>query len=142
MILTTFQTKYIEWELDVEDGLDGYDPLGKIVFLGDEGKIEDDCTYLDSFFEALSQGFPKIEVGKTIAIDPIVEPNDVVCECSSDRLKIIYGSQIAIVFNLVDFLNNFREALERFIETIDTLTHQAGQEKRRLFQIREYLDRI
>lgn len=140
MILTTFQTKYIEWELDVEDGLDGYDPLGKIVVLGDEGKIEDDCTYLDYFFEALSQGFPKIEVGKTIAFDPIVEPNDIVCECSSDRLKIIYGSQIAIVFNLVDFFNNFREALERFIETIDTLTHQAGQEKRRLFQIREYLD--
>lgn len=141
MIFTKFQTKYIEWELDIEDELDAYDALGKIVFLGNEGKIEDDCTYLDSFFEALALGFPQIEVGKTIVIDPIVEPNDIVFECTSDRLKISYGSQIAIVFNLVEFLNDCREAIERFVETIDTLTHQAKQEKRRLFYLREYLDR-
>ncbi|MBO9997514.1 MAG: hypothetical protein J7641_00680 [Cyanobacteria bacterium SID2] len=132
--------RYIEWILDTEDGLDAYDPLGKIVILGDEGNIEEKSTYLDAFFEALAEGTKCIKPGKIVTIDSWVEPDDIIFDRTSDRLVISYGNWRANILDRVRFLNDLRQAIQELVEQIDELASQEGQEKRKLTKLRNFLD--
>jgi len=131
---------YITWELDVEDGLDAYDPLGRIVILGDEGKVEEESTYLDAFFEALIEGTQRIEIGKTITVDPLVEPNDIIFQLTSGKLTISYCSFAATILDKVKFSDDLRQAIDKLVNELDGLTFQKGQEKRKLAKLRNYLN--
>jgi len=132
--------RYIEWILDTEDGLDAYDPLGKIVILGDEGNIEEKRTYLDAFFEALAEGTKCIKPGEIVTIDPWIEPDDIIFDYTSDRLVISYGNWRANILDRVRFLNDLRQAIQELVEQIDELASQEGQEKRKLTKLRNFLD--
>jgi len=132
--------RYIEWILDTEDGLDAYDPLGKIVILGDEGKIEEESTYLDAFFEALAEGAKRIKPGEIVTIDPLIEPDDIIFDYTSDRLVVSYGHWRATILDRVRFLNDLRQAIQKLVEKIDELASQEGQEKRKLTKLRNFLD--
>ncbi|GEM_PF-1402970 len=131
---------YITWELDVEDGLDAYDPLGRIVILGDEGKVEEESTYLDAFFEALIEGTQRIEIGKTITVDPLVEPNDIIFKLTYGQLTISYCSFAATILDKVKFSDDLRQAIDKLVNELDDLTFQKGQEKRKLAKLRNYLN--
>lgn len=131
---------YIEWVLDSEDGLDAYDPLGKIVILGDEGKIEEGNTYLDAFFEALAEGARCIKSGEIVKIDPLIEPDDIIFDDTSDRLIISYGGWEAIISDRIKFFNDLRHAIQELVATIDKLASQENQERRCLIKLRNFLD--
>ena len=129
---------YLQWELDTEDGLDAHDPLGNISIIGDEGKLEEKCTYIDAFLEALVEGVEQMEVGKTINIDPLVEPNDLEFDCTSNVLKINYGNQQVTISNPWQFAEDVQKVIEELIEVLDELADKANQSKRKLFKLRQY----
>ncbi|MGK7885338.1 MAG: hypothetical protein AB4057_12035 [Crocosphaera sp.] len=131
---------YVNWNLDTEEKLDAYDPLGSIILVGESGKIEEQCTYLDGFFEALIEGVKKIEIGKLITIDPLIEPDDIEFDYRDQlNLKINYGSQQVIITNTTKFTEDFKKAVKDLVKTLDDLAEQAGQKKRKLIRLRSFL---
>ena len=134
--------KYLKWNLDTEEGIDVYDPLGDIKIFGDEGKIVEESTYLDAFFEALVEAAQNIKIGKNISVDPIVEPNNLEFDCQKDFLKITYGQQQAILFERNQFINEVQEAVKEFLEILDRQSEIAQQKKPKLVKLRNYIELI
>jgi hypothetical protein len=130
---------YIKWELDTEDELDAYDPLGRISILGDEGKIEEECTYIDAFFEAIIDGVQRMEIGKIIRVDPLIEPDDIVFRYTSEELFISYGNSSTTILDVIKFLDDLRNTIESLVIVFDKLTLQKGQKPRELIYLREFL---
>ena len=130
---------YLEWNLDTEEGIDVYDPLGDIKILGDEGKIVEESTYLDAFFEALIEAVQNIEIGKSISVDPIVEPNNIEFDCQKDFLKVTYGQQQAVLFQRNQFVKEVQEAVEELLKILDKQSKIAKQQKPKLVKLRNYL---
>jgi hypothetical protein len=134
---------YVYWNLDTEDKLDAYDPLGSIILVGDTGKIEEPCTYLDVFFEALIEGVENIEIGKLVTIDPLIEPDDIEFDYRDQlNLKINYGSQQVIITKITKFTKDFKKSVKELVETLDNLAKKVGKEKRNLARLRSYLTKI
>ncbi|ERN39811.1 hypothetical protein KR51_00037230 [Rubidibacter lacunae KORDI 51-2] len=131
---------YITWVLDTEDGFDAYDPLGKIVILGDEGNIEESNTYLDAFFEALAEGAKHIKSGEVIVIDPLIEPDVIVFDFTLEKLVVNYGIWKAVVSDKEKFMSDLRRAVQEFVTILDELVTQQGQKKRALAKLRNFLD--
>ena len=133
---------YIEWKLDEDEDeeLDAYDPVGLIIIRGENGVIKENSTYLDAFFEAIIKGIQQVEVGKTIAIDPLVEPDDIFFECNAEQLNISYDNSTTKIYDKVKFLNDLRHAVYDLVNTIDELTQSACQEKRKLFILRRFIE--
>ena len=129
---------YLEWNLDTEEGIDVYDPLGDLKILGDEGKIVEESTYLDAFFEALVEAVQNIEIGKSISVDPIVEPNNLEFDCQRDFLKVIYGQQQAILFQKNQFVKEVHEAVEELLKILDKQSEIAKQQKPKLVKLQNY----
>lgn len=57
---------YLEWNLDIKEGADLYDPIGYITISGDQGIITEEYTYLDAFFEAFVDGVERIEIENVV----------------------------------------------------------------------------
>jgi hypothetical protein len=131
---------YVKWTLDLEDGeLKPFDLLGTITIIGDRGQIEDRCTYLDAFFEALVKGIQYIERKPIIEIDTLVEPDDIIFDCTGKNLVINYGKQQATIFNEKKFLKNVKEAIEKLLNTIDDETIATKEAKPILDILRSFL---
>ncbi len=130
---------YVKWKLDSEDDLDVYDPLGEISIIGDVGNLEDSCTYLDAFLEAFVDGIQLSETGKTIRIDPLVEPDDIIFRFDLDSIHLSYGNQIVIISNQQKFVTDLQESIKKFVETLDELALKEGKEKRQLLKLRNYI---
>ena len=130
---------YLQWNLDTEDGIDVVDPVGDLCIIGDEGKLVEKYTYLDSFFEALVEAASSIEAGKGTVVDPIVEPNDICFELQGDFLKIIYGQQKTTILNAKQFAKDVREAVTKLLKILDKQSELQKQPKRKLTRLREYL---
>ena len=131
---------YLKWNLDTEEDIDPYDPLGNIEILGDEGKLTEEYTYLDAFFEALIEAVKYIEVGKSISIDPMVEPNNLQFDCEKEALKIIYGQQQAIILNKDQFIDDVQKAVKNLLKILDRQSELAKQQKPKLIKLRSYLN--
>ena len=130
---------YLKWNLDTEEGIDVYDPLGDIKIFGDEGEIVEESTYLDAFFEALVEAAQNIEIGKSISVDPIVEPNNLEFDCQRDFLKVTYGQQQAILFQRNQFVKEVQKAVEELLKILDKQSEIAKQQKPKLVKLRNYL---
>jgi hypothetical protein len=131
--------KYLQWELDLEDGLDPHDLLGKLVIHGDNGQLIEDCTFLDDFLAVFVDGLHQAKAGEIVAIDPIIEPNDVIFEIKDGELLISYGKQNVTIQNLDKFKLNLKEAIEELVILIDQMTLDLGEEKRKLAKLRNFI---
>jgi len=66
----------ISWKLDNEDGPDPVDPTGELYLSsGGPGFISEEYTYLDSWFDALTDGFQAARNGVTRIIEILEEPD-------------------------------------------------------------------
>jgi len=66
----------ISWKLDNEDGLDPVDPTGEICLSSKgSGLIFEEYTYLDSWFDALADGFLAAEKGVPGIVEILEEPD-------------------------------------------------------------------
>ena len=110
---------YVQWTLDLEDGIDPYDPLGTIKIVGDEGYIEDKCTYLDGYFEAIMLGVESLEKGKTIGIDPFIEPDEIIFNYTNDYLLLGYGKQQAKIINVKKFVTDVCQSIQDLLDVLD-----------------------
>jgi hypothetical protein len=131
---------YFQWELDLEDSLDPYDPLGEISIKGDEGGIKERCTFLDNFFEAIVNGFQQVDTDKTIRIDLGIEPDDIVFKLEFGRLNITYGEQSVTILDVQKFAADLQECVKNLVASIDEATNKLGLEKRQLSKLRNYID--
>ncbi|MGL5078112.1 MAG: hypothetical protein ACRDBG_20105, partial [Waterburya sp.] len=110
---------YLNWTLDIEDGIDAYDPLGSITILGDEGKLTEESTYLDAFFEALIKGSQNFEKGKIIEIETLVEPYDIIFDYTGRYLVLNYRNQKTIILDINQFIKDVYNAVKALTETLD-----------------------
>lgn len=132
---------YLEWNLDLEEGADLYDPVGNIKILGDEGIFEERYTYLDAFFEVFVEGAECMKIENVIKVDPLVEPNDILFSCKGSILKIEYGTQRAIIFNCYQFLEEVQKAVAKLGEILDEFADNSKQQKRKLIRLRGFLQK-
>ncbi len=131
---------YLNWNLDTEDGIDAYDPLGDIIILGDRGKLEEKSTYLDAFFEALIQGSQRFKKGKIVEIDTLVEPDDLVFDYTDKNLVIYYGKQKALILDTNQFVQDVYDAVKTLIETLDKAATEAKEEFPKLKILRNFVE--
>ena len=132
---------YLQWNLDIEEGIDIFDPLGNLKIIGDEGEIIENSTYLDAFFEALVEAVQKIKTETNISVDPIVEPNNLEFNCQKDTIKIDYGQQQATIFDKDKFIKDIREAVSELLKILDERSQQTKQPKRKLIKLRNFLEK-
>ncbi|WP_038296475.1 hypothetical protein, partial [[Scytonema hofmanni] UTEX B 1581] len=125
---------YLEWNLDMEEGANLYDPVGNIKISGDEGIITEEYTYIDAFFEAFVEGVERMKVEDIVRVDPLVEPNDIIFSQKNSLLEIKYGSQKAIIFNKSQFLEEVKNAVTKLIEILDEFADSTKQERREMFR--------
>jgi hypothetical protein len=133
---------YLKWNLDTEEELDAYDPLGEIAIIGNQGKLEEKCTYLDAFFEALVQGIQRIKKGEVIEIDPLVEPDDIIFDYTGENLIISYGKQQTTIFDEDQLIKNLQEAVKNLLERLDNAAINAKEKTPKLLALREFLHSI
>ncbi len=131
---------YLQWDLDIEEGIDIVDPLGNLKIIGDEGNIVEDGTYLDAFFEALVEAAQKIKTETNISVDPIVEPNNLEFNCQKNTIKINYGQQQAIIFDKNKFIKDVGEAVSELLKILDEQSQQTKQAKRELIKLRNFIE--
>jgi TATA-box binding protein (TBP) (component of TFIID and TFIIIB) len=131
---------YLQWDLDIEESIDIFDPLGNLKIIGDEGKIIEDSTYLDAFFEALVEAAQKIKTETNISVDPIVEPNNLEFNCQKNTIKINYGQQQAIIFDKNKFIKDVGEAVSELLKILDEQSQQTKQPKRELIKLRNFIE--
>lgn len=132
---------YLNWNLDTEDGIDAYDPLGDIIIIGDRGKLEEKSTYLDAFFEALIQGSQRFKKGKIVEIDTLVEPDDLVFDYTDNNLVIYYGKQKALILDTNQFVQDVYDAVKTLIETLDKAATEAKEEFPKLKILRNFVEK-
>ena len=130
---------YLKWNLDTEEGIDVFDPLGDLKIYGDEGKLIEENTYLDAFFEALVEASKSIEVGRSIIVDPVVEPDNIEFNCKKDALEIIYGQQKTVVHDRKQFVEDVRQAVRELLRMLDEQSEFEKQQKPKLSKLRNYL---
>ena len=129
---------YIQWTLDLEDGVDPYDPLGTIKIIGDEGYIQDKCTYLDSYFKAIVLGIQSLKKGKIISVDPL-ESHDLEFDYTNDYLLLGYGEQHAKIFNVDKFITDVCKSIQDLLDVLDAASVRENK-KRPSFEIfREFI---
>lgn len=132
---------YLQWDLDIEDGIDIVDHLGNLKITGDEGNIVENSTYLDAFLEALVEAAQKIKTETNISVDPIVEPNNLDFNCQKDTIKINYGQQQATIFDKDKFIKDVREAVSELLKILDEQSQQTKQPKRKLIKLRNFIEK-
>jgi hypothetical protein len=120
---------YIRWLLEREEEIDPYDALGTIIIAGDEDQIEDRCTFLDAYFEALVLGIQNMEKGKKIEIDPLVEAEDIIFDYTGNNLIISYGKQQATIYNTNKFVEDIHKSVENFLKILDGVPVGANEER-------------
>jgi ribosome-associated translation inhibitor RaiA len=132
---------YLNWNLDIEDEIDAYDPLGSIIIMGDRGEIEEKCTYLDAFFEALIEGNQHLEKGKIIEVDTLVEPDNLVLDYTGNCLLLSYGKQEAIILDTEQYVQDVYNAVKSLVEILDSAAIKAKEQKPKLIKLRNFIQK-
>ncbi|GEM_PF-2183016 len=85
----------ISWKLDNEDGPDPVDPTGELYLSsGVSGLIFEEYTYLDSWFDALADGFLAAKKGDPGIMEILEEPDALKFEPLGHRgVRIAYKDQ-------------------------------------------------
>jgi len=129
---------YLKWNLDREKGIDVADPTGDFYIIGDEGEIAEKFTNIDVFFEVLVEGAKNIKIGKSVVIDPLIEPNEFHFDYQDRILQITYGRQQTTILNRNKFIEDVYQAVTELLAILDRESEQEQQPKRSLVKLREY----
>lgn len=129
---------YLKWNLDQENGIDLVDPTGDFYIIGDEGEIAEKFTNIDVFFEVLVEGANNIKIGKSVVIDPFVEPNEFHFDYQDRILQITYGRQQTTILNRNKFIQDVYQAVTQLLEILDQQSEKVQQPKRSLPKLRAY----
>lgn len=129
--------KYLKWELDTETPIDPQEPLGTIVILGEKGILEEKDIYLDSFFEAMINAIDSLKINGFAKVD-ILESYDFLIYKKENSLQIEFESQRVLLKNFQEFSREILEAINDFLQLIDKISEDMGQEKEKLATLRKY----
>ncbi|MEI6331353.1 MAG: hypothetical protein WCP16_19075 [Pseudanabaena sp. ELA645] len=134
--------RYIEWNLDIEEGANLYDPIGNMKISGDEGDLAEEYTYLDAFFEAFVEGIERMKLEDVVRVDPLIESNDIVFYCKGSLLKIQYGTQQTTILNKLQFIEEIQKAVIDLVKILDEFAEKSKQPKRSLIKLRAFSQRL
>ena len=129
---------YLKWNLDHEKGIDVADPTGDFYIIGDEGEIAEKFTNIDVFFEVLVEGAKNIKIGKSVVIDPLIEPHEFHFDYQDRILQITYGRQQTTILDRNKFIADVHQAVTELLVILDRQSEQEQQPKRSLTKLREY----
>lgn len=129
---------YLKWNLDYEKEIDLGDPTGDFYIIGDEGEIAEKFTNIDVFFEVLVEGANNIKIGKSVVIDPFIEPNEFHFDYQDRILQITYGRQQTTILNRNKFIQDVYQAVTQLLEILDQQSEKVQQPKRSLPKLRAY----
>lgn len=129
---------YLKWNLDREKGIDLVDPTGDFYIIGDEGEIAEKFTNIDVFFEVLVEGAKNIKIGKSVVIDPLIEPNEFHFDYQDRILQITYGRQQTTILDRNKFIEDVYQAVTELLAILDQQSEKEQQPKRSLVKLREY----
>lgn len=134
--------KYIEWNLDIDEGANLYDPIGDMKISGDEGDVAEEYTYLDAFFEAFVEGIERMKLEDVVRVDPLIESNDIVFCCKGSLLKIQYGTQQTTILNKFQFIEEVQKSVIDLVKMLDEFAEKSNQPKRSLIKLRAFSQRL
>ncbi|MEY2831454.1 MAG: hypothetical protein RLZZ574_712, partial [Cyanobacteriota bacterium] len=110
---------YLKWTLDREDKIDLVAPTGDFYIIGDEGEITEKFTNIDVFFEVLVEGANNLKIGKSIVVDPLIEPNEFHFDYQDRILQITYGQQQTTVLDRQKFIADVYQAVTELLAILD-----------------------
>lgn len=128
---------YLKWNLS-EGEIDVVDPMGDLYILGDEGKIVEKFTNLDVFLGVLVEASNSIKIGKSVVIDPLIEPHEFHFDFQDRILTINYGRQQTNILNRSQFLENIGQAVTELLAVLDEQSTKENKPKRDLIKLRNY----
>ena len=131
-------TSYLKWNLNADTDIDVTDPMGDFYIIGDEGEIAEKFTNLDVFFEVVVEGAKNIRIGKSVVIDPLIEPHEFHFDYQDRILQITYGRQQVTISDRNKFLLDVERAVTELLEILDQQSAKNHQPKRSLAKLREY----
>ncbi|MEQ8974834.1 MAG: hypothetical protein RIE73_31175 [Coleofasciculus sp. C1-SOL-03] len=105
----------IEWKLDEEGGIDPIDPVGDIVISDGDRTIQEESTYLDSWFDALITGAKNITSVNSLVIDIAEEPHALRLTQVLQGLQISYKDKTIWVAELDEFIKTLKQSATSFI---------------------------
>lgn len=129
---------YLKWNIDREKGIDVADPTGDFYIVGDEGEIAEKFTNIDVFFEVLVEGAENIKIGKSVVIDPLVEPHEFHFDYQDRILQITYGRQQVTILDRNKFVADVHQAVTELLEILDRQSAAEQQPPRKLLKLRSY----
>lgn len=130
---------YLDWNLDMEEEANLYDPIGNLKIIGDKGTIVEDYTYLDAFFEAFAKGIERLKVEDVVIVDPLIEPNDIIFHRKNNLLEIEYGNQKTVIFNELEFTEEFKNAVIKLIGILDEFAVAEKKQSLKLTILRNFV---
>lgn len=122
----------IEWKLDEQDGLDPIDTLGNITVTDGERTIQEESTYLDSWFDALITGLKGVQAGKSLTVEIVEEPEPLIFKPDRFGLQISYQNQSIYVNKVDEFIQTLKRAAKDFLLRVDQMT---GAERNQLLNL-------
>ncbi|MEQ8469065.1 hypothetical protein [Coleofasciculus sp. E1-EBD-02] len=105
----------IEWKLDEEGGIDPIDPVGDISISDGERTIQEESTYLDSWFDALIAVGKAIKSGNNLAVEIAEEPYNLKLELVSSGAEISYKNKTILVNKVDEFIEVIRQSATGFV---------------------------
>lgn len=105
----------IAWTFD-KDTISGIDPLGDLVITGDdERSVLVKCVYLDSWFEAMIQGFRSMSEKEKAAIEIVEEPEPLLFERIGTGLRLTYERNSIVINDMQQAVQELRSACKKFL---------------------------
>jgi hypothetical protein len=129
---------YLKWTLDREDKIDIVAPTGDFYIIGDEGEIAEKFTNIDVFFEVLVEGANNLKIGKSIVVDPLIEPNEFHFDYQDRILQITYGQQQTTILDRQKFIADVYQAVTELLAILDRQSEIELKPRRTLAKLRAY----
>ena len=93
----------IKWKFDDEGELDPYALLGAIRIEDGFGNIlQEECTYIDSWFIALGKGLGTLENEGRVEVDLIEEPDPLIFVAKNEKIEVWYKDHKIILQSISD----------------------------------------
>lgn len=93
----------ISFVLDREEKIDPNEALGDIIISNNKSQIAVISTYLDSWFDALINGYKNLEKHNKMTLEIVEEPELITFETNKNGFNISYGKQVIFFDNIQEF---------------------------------------
>lgn len=131
---------YLNWNLDEDGDIEPDTPLGNIILTGDAGRIEDDNLMLDTFLEALIDGFSEIRQNDEVNVDTIDEPIDLALRRKPQGIEVSYGDQVALIQDEKLLHTELVISVKAILERLDEAAKKQLTEPTSYSNLRYFLD--